>query len=1157
MRSILKLLERLTTRSSTVTATKGGVAVNGQNSGIIIINDKDAIKTALTEVIVSHGEARSQGVAGELQGEIGRQIDHYRDKMNAGRVKEALELYTELLAHQAKNLTPHSIFRIKANIAICKHLMGEVDEASRMLLEACTYAPQDDKAIAFKAFAYLIAGDASKAIAYGLSELEWHPLNEALAGFVIQAARIESQYREDYEDPFENFSDELKKTKSVRLAHLHFLAAKEVEGWRDLADEYLAEDPDELLAKSLVAQGILQDYVSKRQSPNGFKFTAEDITKLKIASKHLEDYWIEFRDSDRLANSWDLQVVHSLILSYKLSGDFAALRTLCAYAMAELADDQGLVETTAKCLLDLNEPELCSKAIDKLEDLDDARKLKFLLMVVQKDWAALSKFQDYNLARFDGEFLTQAKIVVYIARAHKGDSRGKFSLERLLQGEKLDSRARLLLFEFSSACGVRSIAEMAHAYGSDLISESSDVIEFYHYMRLVRSLMKWKEIVLRLPAFPDALDNYELKYMLALAYLNEQPLRVEAVSFFEELAEDPKGFELLLGIFYLKRSRFDEAPDFISKYYASGGRDLYGFLALIDIAKMRSDRKALQELFSNYDPDFYDGTPEQWMHVARALIEIGDSKQGLELGYKTYAEAPNLAKVALGYFHLFLTANKNALLDDAIVVGAGCHIKLASSENLVVERDVSETIEDELTLSPETIDPYVAKVIGQRVGYQYEQEKLQGVVTWRLEEVKHKYLDAFHKICTTYESQFPEEGGLWSLKVEDGNVQSLLDFIKRQAERDENFISMITGNHIPLSIAAGMWRKNVFQVSDLLRSKNGRIDTCIGTLEERAEALDILARHKGKTIVLDAYTAWVAAELDLLEVLNEYFKSLLVLQASVDSMRLLVSEVGEFNGPGCNIGWVNGVFLKTEYTEADIKNQAEKFLRNISTIESYCSVVHFDFSSDLDELTETLLEISPEAVAPYFLAKEHNALFVSDDGYSRGLAKNAYGLADSTWLQAIVNELAREQIISSHHYVDVILGLCRYKHTSVSISSHVIESVFARDCASGLHEFKLICEYIGGPNAENNSHFDLVMRFILRHWLFEYNHNYDLVVERMLLKSHGDAFPSAKVKKATSMMLERVRLMPNGVPLLAEIADYPILRLQQFIIDWWKGHFYQ
>lgn len=1157
MRSILELIGLSKPRGGdTVKATKGGVAVNGNNNGTIILNDHNDIKRALTEVMISQAEAQSYGVAGELQGEIGRQIDHYRDKMNSGRVSEALGLYLELLAHQAKNLLPASMFRIKANIAICKHLLGESNEAARLLLEACTYAPDDERAIAFKAFALIIQGQAKEAIEYGLAELKRHPNNENLAGFIIQASRVHFQFSDSYEDPFENFSDELKQSKTVRLAHIHFLSSREAENWRELADDYLLEEPDDLLAKSIVAFGVLQYYAKERQSSNGFKFSAVDIEKLKVASKHFEDYWLDFRASDRLANGWDLQVIQSLLYSYKLSSNFEALRELSLYTLSELADDQGLVEVTAKCLLDLDESVLCRQAIEKLENLDDARKLTFLLLMAQKDWDALSKYQDYQLAKFPDEFLIQAKVVVYIAKASKGDSRGKTNLEQLLLSAELDSRARLLLFEFSSFCGVKSIAQLAYAYGCDLISYESDVIEFLHYMRLLRSLMMWKEVIARLSPAPDMLDDYELKHMLALAYINEQPLRAEAVRFYEELANSPSGFELLLGIFYAKRNLFDDAYRLITLYYESGGVELYGFLALADIAKIQNNQEAFQELFVKYDIDQFDGTPIQWMYMARALVAAGDSKKGVELGYKIYSENTTVAEVALGYFHLFLSANKSVLLDDSLAVGADCRIKLVCSDGTVVERTVSKTIEDDVLLSPDSIDPYVRKVLGEKIGYEYQQEKLQGLVIWTLKEVKHNYLDAFHTVCATYESQFPEEGGLWSIKVEDGNVQSLLDFIKRQAERDEGFISTVTEKHIPLGIAAGIWKKDVFQVSDLLRSSKGDLYTCLGTMEERCEVAAVIEKYKGKDIVLDTYTAWIASDLGMLDMLKEYFGEVLVIQSSVDSMRQLVREFALHDGAGLSVGWRHGAFIKTEYTEAELKGQIDKYTARIESLESKCQIVQFDFPGGLDELTELLLEISSESIEPYFIAKESNALLVSDDGYSRGFAKNAYELTDSAWLQAIANEMMREGTLSAQAYVDIVFGLCLYKHTSVSIHSSVIDSVFERDSTSGLDEFRVICDYVGGPSAEEKSHIDLVLRFVARNWYFAYNPTNSEAMEKLLQISSGDAYPSAKVMKATSILLERVRLMPNGVKLLNDLLSIPAPRFKKFVVSWWEGHFY-
>lgn len=1157
MRSLLEYVGLIKPRSeTTVTASKGGVAVNGDNYGTIISNDRDEIKSALTEVMTRQAEMRSLGVEGELQSEIGRQIDHYRDLMNSGRVNEACNLYKELLTHQAKNLQPISIFRIKANIGICNHLLGKPEEAAQLLLEACTYAPDDQRAVAFKAFAFILQNKTDEAIRYGLKELERHPDNETLAEFVLQASRIHYQFADQFEDPYECFSDQLKQSKSVRLAHIHLLASQNCETWRDLADEYLSEEPDDLLAKTLVALGIVQSYVDERQSKNGFKFTAADLDKLKIAAGHFDDYWSDFKRSDRLANGWDLQTVQGLIVAYKLSANYEKLRELCAYALSKFSEDQGLIDTIARCLLDLDEPELCREAIGKLSNPEDARKLRFLILIAQKDWDALSSFKDYQLAKFDGDFLCQAKIACFIARARKGDSNGKRELENLLSTSLLDSRSRLILFEFACASGIKVIAEIAYVYGAKFVDDKTDVIEFFHYMKLARSLMMWKEIISHLCVCPDVADNYELKHILALAFLNEHPLRAEAVRFYEELTLIPRGFELLLGIFYFKRNVFGEARRFIGEYYSSGGTDLYGFLALIDMAKNERDTVALSEHFSKYDIDQFDGPPEQWMHVARALVMIGNSKRGLELAHRLYAGNPKISTIALGYFHVFLNANKDALLDDCLAVGGGCHIKLVCSDNTVIERDVSETIEDDLSLNPEGVDPYVKKVFGEKAGFEYEQEKLQGVVSWKLVEVKHKYLDAFHTVCSTYESEFPDAGGLWSIKVEDGNVQSLLEFTKRQAERDEGFISTVAEKNIPLGIAAGMWKKNVFQVSDLMRISQGSINTCLGTVEERDHAIQLIQEYKGKAIVLDTYSAWVAAELNLLELLVDYFETVMVAQSSIESVREVVREAEEREGSLFSIGWRRGIFIRSGYTKTELAAEIRRLSACADAIATQCTVVHFDFPSGLDELTELLLEISPEAVEPYFLAKQHNALLMSDDGFSRDFAKNAYGLSASAWLQSFINEAMKDGVISPSAYVEAILGLCRFRHTSVSISTYVIESVFEQDLTVELLDFRAVCEYVGGSSAEEKSHFDLVLRFVIKHWLLEYNSTNDPVVQKFLLKSHGDAYPSVKVKKATGILLERVRLMPDGVRLLNELASFPILRLRGFIIDWWGGHFY-
>jgi tetratricopeptide (TPR) repeat protein len=110
-------------------------------------------------------------VAGELHTEFDRQVDQYRDQMNSGAVKIALELFTKLLTDQEDKLGDVLTFRVKANIALCHYQLGHQARASTLLLDACSYAPDDRRAIANKVLAYILQGDCEKALSYGMQKI--------------------------------------------------------------------------------------------------------------------------------------------------------------------------------------------------------------------------------------------------------------------------------------------------------------------------------------------------------------------------------------------------------------------------------------------------------------------------------------------------------------------------------------------------------------------------------------------------------------------------------------------------------------------------------------------------------------------------------------------------------------------------------------------------------------------------------------------------------------------------------------------------------------------------------------------------------------------------------------------------------------------------
>ncbi|MDD1150991.1 hypothetical protein M5G25_22155 [Pseudomonas sp. TNT2022 ID357] len=1121
-----------------VTAQNSSVAINGPNHAPITINDVDAIAEALSKSGVVQYAALAQGVAGDLQTEFDRQIDHYKDQMNSGAVKAALASFEKLLADQKEKLTDLLMFRVKANIALCQYQLGDTSKAPSLLLEACTYAPEDKRAVAFKTLAYILDGDNDKALEYGSKKILDQPDNEILAGFILQAARIKYHNDGTCVDPFEKFSERVKYNQSVRIAHIHLLASQEVEGWRDLAKKFLEEFPDDAQVKNLIATDILHHYVNNRQTSNGFTFTEDEMGELKLAADYIAADWQAFKISDRVADGNDLQNIQNLLILYKLSSNIEALMRECTYVLTEFADDQQIVEIIARSLIDLQEADLFERAVEKVADIGSEKKLRLLNKIARKDWAGLSAIQDYAIDRFDNPFADHARVVIYIARAFAGKARGKDQLKELLASCELDSRGRLLLFEFAAASGVISIAKMAHSYGYSRVTEHSEVIEFFHYMKLVRHLTLWQEVVSRLESHSAAIENYELKHMLALGFLNEHPIRAEAVDFFEkQIIPKPQGFEFLIGFLYFKRNDFKRSAPLIEKYIEDGGQDLFAFIVLCDIAKLSHDALALKQLFDTYDLTTLHGTPEQRMHVAKLRASLGQGAEALAEAYQLWVDNPDSAAVALGFFGTFIMVEKDKILDAVTVVSNGCYYRLVPSEGQVVEKAVEPNSEDLLELSPEKVDFYTRQVWGKGVGYEFTQEKLQGNIVWRVEEVKHPYLYAFHEICKTYENRFPTAGGLWSLRVEDNNFDSLLAMLQRQTDWDDTLFGEILDKNMPLEIASGISKKGIFDVYDLVRSRAGVVNTCVGTEEERLSAMRLVKSYEGKPVILDTYTARVAAELGLLDSLNSFFSGVIVSHSTLQTLQMLsVDKEGLF---------------------ADVSAESARVLEVISNIQGRCDVVEYNFSRGADELTNQLVEINVAGIAPYFIAKDRGALFVSEDSYSRGFASNAYQLLDSVWLQAVLNVMLQRKAITIELYSVAMLGLAERKHSFLSVGVYLLEYVYNNDFTPGLSQMSALCEFIGGPRAELESHFNIIFQFILVRWLLDYNPNYDLALERLLLNSHGDAFPSVKAMKATSMLLDKLIAIPGGRLKLKELMDLPILRLRRFIVGWWNGHFYK
>jgi cellulose synthase operon protein C len=221
----------------------------------------------LTQFIASQaaGPADATSVVEAVEGHLEAEIDNYRDLATRGQPKVALPLLEGLLARVRGGASGRILFRITANIGFCRLALGDDAAAAELMEEAHGYAPQEPKAAANRALGLLLQGRWQEVVSFGRERLQADPGNEALASYVLQAARHDPES----ECSLDLVPEELRSSAMVMVAWADVLRRREAPpAWWEVAQAARAAHPGEDQARQLAATADL-DEVLRTAISNG------------------------------------------------------------------------------------------------------------------------------------------------------------------------------------------------------------------------------------------------------------------------------------------------------------------------------------------------------------------------------------------------------------------------------------------------------------------------------------------------------------------------------------------------------------------------------------------------------------------------------------------------------------------------------------------------------------------------------------------------------------------------------------------------------------------------------------------------------------------------------------------------------------------------
>lgn len=1068
------------------------------------------LESQFAQVVRSFGAAPSDATGSDpgLEVHLDAEIDGYRGLLNEGRPKTALPLLNALLSRMQDKASGRIIFRIKANIGACHLALGHNATGANLLSEAYQHAPTEPKAVANRALALLLKEQWQEAFRFATKELNAAPDNDALAGYLIQAASHDPAI----DHPLQLVPAALHETPPVLVAVTHFLRKRNRRpDWYRSARHAALLHPEDKQLQLLAADASLDEILSDEAYKQSGSLTPEQRAQVLNAIDVLAAEWkqAQLRESGIL----DLHAVtcSNLIVAYRAVGDLPKALATARQGRAAAPLDEDIARRAVAVAMESGDIEMATVALSVLSIGPDTTLLSVGLHANKGEWqqvADLCAEVPYGLPEHDRVNLTTLGRVAAIKLAPAESRRGL--IESLIAETAEDLDASLIVIQAARSEKAHDLADAVYARLIQMVDASTHRAERYGIAHQAALRDEWSTVADLLDGHVAEDQDSEDLQTLARAYVNERPMRERGIRFFERLPAELRGspfYVEALALFHFNRGDLPQAEAALrAAIQASATTQCH--LALFSTLRRLGRANEIGTLLDELNVESLVGPPADRIAVAAELRAQGRGLDAMRIAYDILRAAKNDPNAALRYVGLVMSDLDTQLIPMPDAVTEDCWVRLESSglaaQNFLITSGPDRPAEGLIGMT----HPMSLKCLGLKVDDTFELDPGMGQrVTWRVAQIKHKYLHALHEVMDNFQTWFPNSPGLWKFSLNaDGDVTPLLDQIKAFGERDRKLADLYLENHLPLEMVAAKSGRGSLGLAEYIVSLDKTITACIGTDPERTAALELIRQHRLSVLVMDTYTAWVVATADLLDLLATMFAELAVPQSAIDNLVTLKSKHTIGRGPSMNISWRGGEFVRQEFTEEEVSRHHAYIGEQIDKLQGRCHVVPVAAPDTMSELAEFIASgFGPRILDPAFLANQCAGLLLSEDMYFRQVG-NAAIAANGVWLQAILMAAREEGLIDAARYRNALAHLAARRHGHLSVSSGDLLALFDQDVSEQLWTFSSVAAFFGVPGAEMQSHTRVAQEFFSEIWC------------RALWR------PEDRIKrgKATGILLERL-----------------------------------
>lgn len=1096
-----------------------------------------ALVSRLSERMVSASEGgKHKRDLTAVESSLSREIDAYRDLLKAGFPSRASTSLQALLDKLPEGATPYIRFRIKANVGYCLLHLSDNEGALTWLDDAVDSAPTEPKAVATQAFALMVRKDFAGAVRLAKEGLAKDPTNEDLAGHLIEA----STHLEGAADPEPLVPVHLLDRERVLIARclLHRQRENRPAWWR-LARHGAKRFPENEMLRLFEAEGVIDEIARATRNEIQRPLTEAERASLRRTAFELEAIWRRIKGSEVPEREDGLAALSTCMVAYRLLEDGPKAVAMAA-DLVYRSDFEPALIIAVQVALAFDDVAVADVGLAKLPDTGEAGFIKGMAEINRGDKARAVEI----LAKAEipaQERLFVDSMIALLPLEDVVSPGDEAILERVRVASVAEPRTLVVVARMAKRRNLVDLAKFAYEealnrIGPEMSYPARLMVASYAY-----DLGDYGTIIRTLH---DNIDcgawTKELQW-LSDAHASETPSRQRNLRFYDKLPKTVRKLSTIASghaSVLLDFGRVAEAETILRKVVVDAPSNPFARLKLIEALRRQDRTDDVAQVVIDVDEKALVGPVTLRLMLAHALREFGEAHRALLYAYDLLRSAPNQPRIALGYVGLVLGGG-GSIIPPIGSIGDGCWVSLESASGeldaFVIDNGTSFLGVDVVPVEHDR----ARRVVGLRVGDHFEAVGLgDRSQTWTIKEVKSKFLHVFHVIMDEFERRFPATNGLWRFTLKDDDVQPMLDLIREQAEaRRDNVRRLYIEGNLPLAIVARTMGSDAASFAQYLRFLGFDILTCGGSIEERDQGLSNARDYRNAGAVMDTYTAVVAAEIEALGPLRDWFGTLAIARSTIDEIDGQIAQSNAGLGRlAMTVAFDKGQFVRQDITDDMLSRQIDALHVLKARLLSHCEVVAVALPDDvIEEVARFTRETGREAMDPMFLAGARGDVLLSDDLPYRRIAEGLTKV-DGTWLQVVFAAVHANGGIRDTDMTRLCVYLAARRHGTLMLDFPLLKLLFEH-CSP--EEFDVVCHFLGGANADMRSHSHLAASVI--QWLW----------------SQKD--PEPKRERGTSAILRALLRQRNSdwTVWLAFIwlgaqGNQP---LRSFLVRWMHGHF--